>query len=110
MATQVKCTGSDLTRTSSAAACGNDALGRNVVWIGGDFDVWQTNGSDLGEHQAETALCIAQPLLPRDDRIANVTETVRGKFGSARLPPKPDASAKLAVPQPALETRKTLDN
>lgn len=94
----------------NASVSGDDALGRNVVWIGGEFNVWQTKGSDLDEHQAESALCIARPLLPRDDRITNVAETVRRKFGSARLPPKPDTSAKLAVPEPALVTGKTLGN
>src|SRR4051794_20760519 len=39
-----------------------------------------------------------------------MTETMGRERGSARLPSKPDTSAKLAVPQPALEAGKTLGN
>src|SRR5207302_8427941 len=48
---------------------------------------------------------IPEALLPRHDRVADMPQTMRRKRRHTWLPPQPNASAKLAVPEPALEAR-----
>src|SRR5437763_16484222 len=47
-------------------------------------------------------------LLPRHDRIADMSQTIGRQRRSAWLPSQPDASAELAVPEPAPEAREAL--
>ena len=44
--------------------------------------------------------------LPRHDRVTNVAKDVRRQRRRARLPPKPDGAAELAVPHPKAVARK----
>src|SRR5437763_13078138 len=47
-------------------------------------------------------------LLPRHDRIADMSQTIGRQRRSAWLPSQPDTAAELAVPEPAPEARESL--
>src|SRR5512140_2407867 len=47
-------------------------------------------------------------LFPRNDRIADMPQTMGRKRHSTWLPPQPDAAAEFAVPEPAPEAREAL--
>src|SRR5207245_10604375 len=51
---------------------------------------------------------IPETLRPRHDRITDMPQTMGRKRRSTWLPPQPDASAELAVPEPAPEAREAL--
>src|SRR5258708_36542625 len=86
----------------------DDSLRRSVVWVSGNLDVRKANRSGLAKYEAQRSLGITEALLPWHDPIANMSKTVRRQRGGPRLPPKPNASAELAVPEPALEARDRL--
>jgi len=52
------------------------------------------------EEQPERQCGIALPLLPRNDGVADVTQTMRRQRRGSPLPAKADAAAELPVPEP----------
>ena len=58
----------------------NDSTGSNVVWVRRDFDVFQPLSASMFQHQFQRQLGIAAAFLPWHNRIANVSEDVRGQL------------------------------
>src|SRR5437899_487034 len=58
----------------------NDSAGSNIVWIRRDFDVFQPLSASMFQHQFQRQLGIAAAFLPWHNRIANVSEDVRGQL------------------------------
>src|SRR6266566_8512771 len=58
----------------------NDSAGSNVVWVRRDFDVFQPLSASMFQHQFQRQLGIAAAFLPWDNRIANVSEDMRGQL------------------------------
>ncbi len=58
----------------------NDSAGSNIVWVRRDFDVFQPLSASMFQHQFQRQLGIAAAFLPWHNRIANVSEDVRGQL------------------------------
>src|SRR5688572_33010449 len=78
----------------------DDTLRRLVVHARRDLDMAKALGFRMPEHLAQRQRRIASPALPGNDRIANVSETMRRKRLRPGLPAQTRASAELAIPHP----------
>src|SRR6266496_295335 len=58
----------------------NDSVGSNIVWVRRDVDVFQPLSASMLQHQFQRQLGIAAAFLPWYNRIANVSEDVRGQL------------------------------
>src|SRR6266850_2493373 len=58
----------------------NDSAGSNIDWVRRDFDVFQPLSASMFQHQFQRQLGIAAAFLPWHNRIANVSEDVRGQL------------------------------
>lgn len=63
-----------------AAVSFNDSAGSNIIWVRRDFDVFQPLSASMFQHQFQRQLGIAAAFLPWHNRIANVSEDVRGQL------------------------------
>src|SRR5207302_1734547 len=79
----------------------NHPLRTQVLRIGSDLDEGKTNSFRLWQQQTQRKCGVASALLPRNHCIPNMAEAVRWQGRCTGLPPKPNASTELAIPQPA---------
>jgi len=85
------------------------ALRRNVVGVGRQFDEGQASSPYLGQQQPERRRGVSIASLPRDNRVADVAETIGWERGRPGLPAKADRAAELAVPHPLVKPWKSRD-
>jgi len=81
------------------------ALRRDVLRVRGDLDKRKSYRNCLRKQESQGAFGVALALLPRHHRVTDVSQAVGRKYRRSWLPPEPDASRKLAIPQPTSKAR-----
>jgi hypothetical protein len=83
----------------------DDALRCDIVRVGGDIDVRQSALLGHRQHESQRASSIPATLSPGNDRISDVTETIRGQLGRPGTPNESRSSHRTRRPTSTAENR-----